>query len=86
MRDELERLAEGIGELYAAARHDYAMASWDDIGLHGVPIKHWREAYVEGCKDMAGKVASALDEAEREVFVVAVREALDRHEKLLAAS
>jgi hypothetical protein len=86
MHADLKRIAEKIGELYAAARYDFAIASPDDIGFGGVPIKTTREAYVDGCKDMAQAVCASLDAADREEFTAAVREALDKHERLLAAA
>ncbi len=79
MRDDLKKVAAGIGELYAAAMHDYQIASWNDVGLHGVPIKVWREAYAEGCKDMATAVGARLDDADKDDFKAEVLAAIKQH-------
>ena len=68
MSDELARMAHRAGKMHAAAHHDYEEASWDWVGLYGVPIKHWREAYAEGCRDMIMAFGAALDEQHKAPF------------------
>lgn len=63
---DLIAVAEKMGTLAGAARADWANADPADVGVHGVPVKQWRDAYFVGCKDMAEAVAAALPEAERE--------------------
>lgn len=63
---EFDQIAEFMGSLCGAARHDWVDASPEDVGMHGVPIKGWRHAYFEGCKDMAEGIAARLPEEYRE--------------------
>jgi hypothetical protein len=82
MSDELiARLADGVGEHFAAAMHDHESANPEDVGLHGVPIKAWREGYAEGCKDMGGTVLRllALDEAGTKAFQARALASLKKH-------
>lgn len=74
------KIAEAIGELYAAALSDYAAVGYEEIGLHGIPIKVWREAYAEGVKDMAGNVAACFGGDSYKPEVMA---AFERHRALL---
>jgi hypothetical protein len=74
-----------LGELYAAAKHDFEQAGWDEIGLHGVPIKHWREAYCEGIKDAAEGFASRLPEDQREAVKKLINDAYAAKTERLAA-
>ena len=60
MQIELDRLADFMGKLCGTARYDWVSADSGDVGLHGVPIKQWRDAYFEGCKDMAEGIASLV--------------------------
>lgn len=53
----------GIGKLMAAATHDLKTADPSDVGLGGIPVRAWREAYAEGCRDMANKVSTSLPES-----------------------
>ena len=66
MQIEFDGIAEFMGHLCGAARHDWASADPGDVGMHGVPIKQWRDAYFTGCKDMAEGIASKLPEEYRE--------------------
>lgn len=75
---ELDKLASKVGELCGAARHDWSVASYADVGMNGMPIKGWRAAYDEGCRDMAGAVLSALPEEHRQAFMDASRAAFDK--------
>lgn len=79
MQDELERMAKGIGEMYAAAVTDHAEAGPEEIGLEGVHIKTWRKAYAEGCKDMAEKVGSFVPISDQAMFKIAVLESFKAH-------
>jgi hypothetical protein len=58
--DDFKPIAKLIGEMMAAATHDLKTADPSDVGMNGVPIRAWREAYAEGCKDMANKVVSGF--------------------------
>ena len=60
MQIELDRLADFMGKLCGTARYDWVSADPGDVGLHGVPIKQWRDAYFEGCRDMAEGIASLV--------------------------
>ncbi len=62
MNVNLDKVAEAMGELCGAARGDWVTASPADVGMHGLPVKAWREAYFEGCKDMAEKIAAQVPE------------------------
>lgn len=57
---EIEIIARYMGELCGAARHDWSVAGYDEVGMDGVPIKGWRAAYFKGCKDMAEGITSRL--------------------------
>lgn len=46
--------------LMAAATHDWECAGYDEVGLHGAPIKTWREAYRSGCNDMSSGIIQRL--------------------------
>lgn len=66
MQIEFNEIAHYIGELCAAAHHDHVNADRSDVGLNGVHIASWRQAYFEGCKDMADGILSRVPEAQRE--------------------
>lgn len=75
-----------IGELWAAATHDHETADPADVGMGGVPIKAWRNAYREGVKDMAEGIVSRLPKDQQETTIAAIRErATDELNKLRAA-
>ena len=76
--DLIPKIAERLGNLCGAARYDWVSANPADVGLHGVPIKQWREAYFEGCKDMAQNVTAALPEGEQERVKEIARAAFDK--------
>ena len=63
-----EKIAEYVGELTAAAKHDWKTANPSDVGMNGVPIVGWRDAYHEGCRDMANGVFTRVPEEIRERF------------------
>lgn len=48
-------------ELMAAAHYDMECAKPNDVGMSGLPIKQWRQAYDEGCRDMAGAIIGKFD-------------------------
>ncbi len=75
---DLDKLADKVGGLCGAARADWSAANYEDVGMNGMPIKGWRAAYDEGCRDMAGAVLSALPEACHEAFRTASRAAFDK--------
>lgn len=52
------KISKAMGELYGAAAKDVEAADPADVGLNGMPVRGWREAYLEGCKDMADRVGS----------------------------
>jgi hypothetical protein len=78
MQVEFDKIAEYMGELCGAARHDWTIADPSDVGLNGVPIKGWRAAYFEGCKDMAEGIASRLPEELRETVKEVVQAAFHK--------
>lgn len=81
-----QEIAAYMGLLVGAALHDRDIAEPADIGLYGMPIKQWRDAYLEGCKDMATGVTARVPEAIREDFKAAVLAAVTaEHERLRAA-
>lgn len=82
----LEKVADGIGELYAAARSDWAAANPEHIGLFGENIKTWRGAYLEGCKDMAEKVGGCVGETNKHAFQQMVEAAFKKHDALISQS
>ncbi len=53
MQIEFENIALYIGNLCAAAKYDLEHANSSDVVLNGMSIVGWRQAYLEGCKDMA---------------------------------
>ena len=60
MNVEIDDLAKYMGELCGAAKHAYDTADPSDVGLHGIPIKLWRDAYYEGCTDMVHGLINRL--------------------------
>ena len=67
------KIAEYMGELYGAAKHDLTASNPADVGLNGVSVIGWREAYLEGCKDMAEGVVTRIPEDIREAVKAIVR-------------
>lgn len=78
MSDVYEPVAAYIGELYAAALHDLETANPSDVGLNGVPIRAWREAYLEGCKDMAEGIVTRIPEQHREAIKTIVHSSAEK--------
>lgn len=66
MQIEFNEIGHYIGELCAAAHHDYVTADQSDVGLNGMHIASWRQAYWEGCKDMADGILTRVPEAHRD--------------------
>lgn len=62
MNVNFTQAARDIGTLVAAATHDYRHADPAAVGLNGVPVLAWREAYMTGCKDMANKLSASFPE------------------------
>lgn len=75
---DLDALAMKIGELCGAARHDWSTANYEDVGLNGMPIKGWREAYFEGCTDMANMVLAAMPVEDQDAFKAAAKAAFSK--------
>ncbi len=61
-------IAKYMGELCGAARSDWSSVGYDEIGMNGTPIKEWRQAYFEGCKDMAEGITARLPEEYHEAM------------------
>lgn len=59
-------IIEYLGNLYGAAKHDWETANPADVGLHGIPVKAWRDAYLEGIKNSASGVVSKFPAREQE--------------------
>lgn len=75
---DLAALASVMGELCGAARYDLTATDPADVGLNGVPVVGWRDAYFTGCKDMADTVLSALPAEHQEAFTEAARAAFTK--------
>lgn len=78
MQIEFDKIAEYMGELCGAAKHDLNTANPSDVGLNGVPVMGWRQAYFEGCKDMAQGIFSRIPEEHREAVKAATQAAFTR--------
>lgn len=63
-----DKVANCVGELCGAAKHDMLVADPSDVGLNGIPIAQWRAAYFEGCNDMANQISSLVPAEHREAF------------------
>lgn len=78
MQIEFDKIAEFMGELCGAARHDFVSADPADVGLYGIPVRGWREAYFEGCKDMAEGITAQLPEEYHETVREIARKAFSK--------
>lgn len=67
-----------IGELCGSAWKDMSDADPADVGLYGVPIKQWRGAYYEGCKDMADGIVTRIPDADRPEAITTIKAAYDK--------
>lgn len=85
MQIEFDKIAEYLGELYAAAQHDLKTANPADVGIGGVPVVGWRQAYVEGCKDMVEGVVTRVPDQQREEVKTAVLAAFEAETARLSA-
>lgn len=70
-----EEILSYVGTLVGAAKKDLDAANPADVGLHGIPIKQWRAAYYEGCKDMADGIVTRIPEGERDEAIAAIKAA-----------
>lgn len=66
MNFEFEKIAEFLGELCGAAKHDLDTADPAAVGMDGTPVRGWRAAYYEGCTDMASGALSRVPEEHQE--------------------
>lgn len=66
LTDDFAAIITYLSELCAVADHDRDEADPSWVGANGVPIRIWRGAYLEGCKDAASGVAARLPEGMRD--------------------
>ena len=83
--EELSAIAKYMGELCGAAKQDWLTANPADVGLNGICIVHWREAYFEGCKDMASGIYNRLPEPLRADFSKTFKTTMDAEIERLKA-
>lgn len=78
MEIECDKIAEYVGELCGAAKHDSNTADPTEVGLNGVPVFGWRQAYFEGCQDMANGIFSRVPTEHQEAFKATALAAFER--------
>lgn len=66
--EQRQKSIEAAAQLIAAARRDWEDADPEAITLNGVPQTGWRQAYVEGCQDMATKILTQLNVTQGEAM------------------
>lgn len=82
---EFDEIAVYMGRLYAAALHDIGQAAPGDVDLTGTSIVRWREAYLEGIKDMGQGILTRVPIEHRDAALKAVHAARDLETKELTS-